>query len=674
VVAARRRGQIIAARDPEHVGDGALSFLPIWSSAVRVRLLLLGLGVGLCLIALPPAARPQEKRVRQAKAGPIEIALDLTDVARKIYRTQLKIPASPGALTLYYPKWIPGEHSPSGPITEVAGLKITGGGKRIDWERDEEDPYAFHLTVPEGVESIEVNFQLLGGGSNFPVAGPSSPRIAIVNWHHVLLYPKGDKPLTDLQYRASLTLPEGWKFGTPLPIDGTKADVTVFKPVTLERLVDSPIICGKHFRSLKIGPDKGTHHSLEMACDSEAGLEIPAETKKACDRLIVEAEALFGVRHYGSYRFLLSLSEHIPALGIEHHECSDNRVPEQTLTDKSARLLFAGLLPHEYVHSWCGKHRRPAEMITTDLQKPQRTKLLWVYEGLTQYLMFVLTARCGLLTAEQTRDWLAVTAEGMRHQTGRSWRPLEDTTSASHLLYSARQGWSSFRRSVDFYDEGVLIWLEADTIIRQKTGNKKSLDDFCKRFFGGKGGAPSVKGFSFQDVVDNLNAVAEHSWKAHLLRRLRDVNDQAPLEGVHNSGWKLAYEDKPSEMHAAGEALSKQHDLRSSIGLLVKTDGTILDVVKDKAADKSGVAPGMKLLAVNGRRWTATLLNTAIGQTKKGGTVELLCENGDFFKTYKLDYADGAKFVRLVRGSSKDDLLADIIKAKVDETKKSDSK
>jgi predicted metalloprotease with PDZ domain len=636
---------------------------------VRVCLVLLGLG--LCLALGPTPVRPEPKGAGKGKTAPIDIAVDLTDAPRKIQRARLTIPVSPGPLTLYYPKWIPGEHSPSGPITELAGLRITGAGKPIEWSRDEEDVYTFHCTVPPGVTSVEVAFQLLGGPSGFLSAGPSSPRIALVNWHQVLLYPRG-RSIKELLLRPRLTVPAGWKLGTSLPAESTRGDVTRFKTVTLETLVDSPVICGKHFRSVKIGPGEGPPHSLELACDGEAGLEMPARTKRGFDRLVAEAGALFGVRHYGSYRFLVSLSDHIAPMGIEHHESSDNRAPERFLTDPPTRLLFSSLFPHEYVHSWCGKYRRPADMITPDFQKPQRTRLLWVYEGLTQYLMLVLTARSGLWTAEQARDALAVTAEGMRHQTGRSWRPLEDTAAASHILYPARPGWSSWRRGVDFYDEGVLIWLEVDTIIRRKTKNKKSLDDFCKSFFGGKGGAPSVKGFTLADVVEDLNAVAKHDWKALLTRRLRAVGEHPPLEGVHNSGWKLAYEDKPSEMHKAGDGFNKQVDRRSSIGLLLKQDGAVVDVIRGKAAEKAGVAPGMKLLAVNGRRWTPALLDTAIAQAKKGGALALLCENGDFFETHKLAYTGGPKFVRLVRRPSAADLLADILAAKAAEPRTKD--
>jgi predicted metalloprotease with PDZ domain len=585
-----------------------------------------------------------------AKEPPLQLEVDAGEAARKLFHARLVIPAAPGGMTLYYPKWVPGEHGPTGPVTDLAGLKIRAAGAAVPWTRDDVDVYAIHCRVPDGAGAVEVSLDLLASPltSGYSAGATTTPRVGVINWNQFLLYPAG-RSVRDIECRASLVLPDGWKLGTALPVAEQSGQRTTFKPVSLETLVDSPVLCGVHFRDLPLGNGKGVPHVLHLACDSAAGLEISDELKAKYDRLITEAEALFGARHYESYHFLLALSDNLPHFGLEHHQSSDNRGPERLLLDDGPRTAFADLLPHEYVHSWNGKYRRPADMVTADFQQAQRTRLLWVYEGLTQYLGFVLAARSGLLTPEQARDYLAGTAARMTDQRGRSWRPLEDTAAAAQLLYGARRDWASWRRGVDFYDEGVLIWLEVDMLIRARTDGKRSLDDFCRRFHGGSSGPAEVKPYTFDDVVAALRATAEYDWKTMLTRRVAVTEKDAPLEGIRQAGWKLGYGDRPGPVLKAWDAINKTIDLSAGPGLVLNRDGTVADVVPGKAADRGGIAPGMKLVAVNTRRWTEEVLRTAVASTGKGQGLELLMENGDFFRTYKLDYSGGEKYPRLER-------------------------
>jgi predicted metalloprotease with PDZ domain len=326
--------------------------------------------------------------------------------------------------------------------------------------------------------------------------------------------------------------------------------------------------------------------------------------------------------------------------------------------------MYAELLSHEFTHSWNGKYRRPADMIVDDFQKAIRTDKLWVYEGLTEYYGMVLAARCDLYTPEQFRERLGYIAEWAGNQKGRTWRPLEDTAVAAQLLYAAARGGQARRRGVDFYDEGVLLWLDADTLIRQKTNNKKSLDDFARLFCGGKETVPAVRGYTFDDVVQTLNDVVEHDWRAFLTRRLNAHDPEPPLDGLKRGGWQLTYDDKRTDYLSASDSENKQADLSSSLGLTVKDDGGVVDVIPDKPADKAGVAPGMKVLAVNTRRFSLEGLRTAVAATAKAdGGVQLLIENGDFFKTYQLDYKGGERYPRLERDTAvKTDLIGEIIK------------
>jgi predicted metalloprotease with PDZ domain len=610
----------------------------------------------------------QQKQQPPDKPTPLTLLVDATDAPQKILHAKLVIPAKPGPLTLFYPKWIPGEHAPTGPIADLAGIKITAGGKALPWRRDEVDMYALHCKVPDGVKEVEVAVDYLAPSSKggFSSAGSLTPKLAVINWNHLLLYPKG-RPARDIYCRATLRLPKGWKLSTALSPAAQDGQETTFAPVSLEMLLDSPVLCGVHLREVPIGPANGTPlHFLVLAGDSAASVELNPVVKTCFDRLVAEAGALFGARHYESYRFLATLSDHVAHFGLEHHQSSDNRLPERALLDDRLRKSGWGqMLPHEYVHSWNGKYRRPADMVTDDFQQAQRTKLLWVYEGLTQYLGVVLTARCGLWTPEQFRDNLAWIAEWAQNQRGRTWRTLEDTAVTANVLYFARSDWASWRRSVDFYDEGVLLWLEVDTIIRQRSKGKRSLDDFCRRFHGGKNGPAALKPFTFDELVADLDAVEPFEWKAHLKKRLTSTAAQAPLDGIQRGGWKLSYAEEASPLQTANDAEFKQLDYTAALGMILKEDGTVQDVVPGRISAKAGIAPGMKLIAVNGRRWTAQVFRAAVAQKKKGSKLELLMENGDYFKTHTLDYQDGLKYPRLERNSSVPDLLAAIVQPRM---------
>ncbi|HUE15536.1 MAG TPA: hypothetical protein VMR25_15325 [Planctomycetaceae bacterium] len=594
----------------------------------------------------------------ESKAAPVLLEVDASEAPQKIYHARLAIPVQPGPVTLYYPKWIPGTHGPTGPIADLAGLTMQADGKKVPWRRDDVDMYAFHCTVPEGARTLDVALDLLaadrGGFSN------STQSIAVVRWNQVLLYPKGTA-IDAIDFQATLKIPIGWKLSTALPIESRDRTSTRFGRVSLERLVDSPVIAGRYHREIRLGTGEPAHY-LDLVSESAAGLEITPKQKAAYEKLVVEAGALFGTRHYKSYRFLVTLSDKMPAHGLEHHESSDDGMPERSMSDDKAGIAIAYLLPHEYVHSWNGKYRRPAGLVTPTYQETNNTRLLWVYEGLTEYLGTLLTARSGLWTLDEARDYLAVTAERLENQKGRSWRPLEDTTLVAPMRAYDATGWSAWRRSVDYYDEGTLIWLEVDTKIRQLTAGKRSLDDFCRQFHGGSGGRVEVKPFDFEDIVAGLNAVASYDWKTLLNQRVTETADHAPLAGFQQGGWSVTRGDKPTAFEKAAQGLRKRIDLSSSIGLTLGQDGTINDVILGKPAYKAGVGPGMKLVAVNNRRFTPELLDDALTACKgPNHSVLLLLENGDVFLTYVVIYRDGPRYARLERLKDQPDLLSKIL-------------
>jgi predicted metalloprotease with PDZ domain len=599
----------------------------------------------------------------------ITIFVDATSAPRKIFHAKLNIPATAGDLTLYYPKWIPGEHAPDGPVIDLAGLKFTAGGKTLKWRRDLLDGFTLHVEVPAGETEVNAELDFLSPAtfeSGFSAGSSATDKMAVISWNQVLLYPKGWKS-DDLTYVASLTLPAHWKYGTPLPIASTtsengEAHIT-FQPASLTTLVDSPVIAGEFLKVVKLADDPLVQ--MDIAADSAAALDAPPEVWDHYKNLVEQANKLFGAHHYRDYHFLLSLSDHVAHFGLEHHESDDSRISERGLVDDTPRKRSAGLLPHEYVHSWNGKYRRPADLSTPDYQEPMQDDLLWVYEGLTQYLGTVLSARSGLLTPEQVRDNLGLTAAALDHLPGRSWRNLQDTADAAPQLYFSPDSWRSWRRDTDFYDEDTLTWLWADVIIRQQTRGKKTLDDFCHLFHGAPSSGPALKTYTFDDVVAALNQITPYDWRGFWTERLTNHGPGAPLGGIQGSGWKLIYDDLQSEMDRAGESTSHSINAAYSLGIYLREDGSITDTIEGMPAAKAGIGPGMKLIAVNGRQFSADVLRDALTAGKTGtAPLELLVENTDYYKTYKLDYHGGERYPHLVREESKPDLLSEIYKAK----------
>ena len=595
----------------------------------------------------------------------VTLFVDASTAPRKIFHATLKIPANPGDLTLYYPKWIPGEHAPDGPVIDLAGLKFSAGGKPLKWRRDLLDGFTIHVDVPAGASEVDAELDFLSPATfegGFSAGSSATDKLAVISWNQVLLYPKGFKS-DDINYTASLKLPDGWKFGTPLPISKQSGNEIHFVTVSLTTLVDSPVITGEFLKVVPLAQDPLTE--MDIAADSAAALDAPQEVWDHYKNLVEQANKLFGAHHYRDYHFLYSMSDHVAHFGLEHHESDDSRVDERGLVDETARKAEASLLPHEYVHSWNGKYRRPADLATPDYQQPMQDDLLWVYEGLTNYLGEVLTARSGLLTAPQLRDDLALTAATLDHTPGREWRNLQDTADAAPELYFSPRAWRSWRRSTDFYDEDTLNWLWADVIIRQQSKGAKTLDDFCKLFHGAPSTGPMVKPYTFDDVVNALNQVVPYDWRGFWTERLTNHGPGAPLGGIEGSGWKVVYDEAPSEMERGAEGAFHFVDAGFSIGLDLNDEGTITDTIEGMLAAKAGIGPGMKLVGVNGRKFSIEVLHDALKTGKTSSEpLELLVENTDYYKTYKLDYHAGEKYPHLVRDESKPDLLTDILKAK----------
>ncbi len=604
-------------------------------------------------------------RAQATPPGPIKITVDASHAPQRILHAKLEIPVQPGPLTLYYPKWMPADHSPDGPISNLAGLKFMAGGKEIPWHQDLVDMYSFNLDIPQGVTSIEasLDFLISAPGPTIDFAASGSAKLFILMWNQVVLYPKG-YPAADVTFDPTLTVPDGWKFNTSLPIASQSGSTITFSPVPLDLLVDSPVQSGEFIRDYALNPGEKPPAELDVASDDAWAVDVPPELIENYKRLVAEAGALYRSHHYRDYHFLFTLSGNVLPLGQEHHESSDDRVGERTLVDPNARMLEAGLFPHEYTHSWNGQYRRPVGLATPDFQQPMKGNLLWVYEGLTEYLGTVLSARSGLLTPEQTRDKIALTASTLEHRAGRRWRSLQNTANAAQILYFSPPQWASERRSVDFYPESVLIWLDVDATIRKLTNDRKSMDDFCHAFYAPPDGQPVIKTYTFDDLVSTLNQIAPYDWSSFFHERLDSTSPDAPLGGITGGGWKLVYNDDPNALLSAEDAESGGADFTSTIGLKVSASGMVIDSIPGMPGFESGVSPYLRIIAVNGRQFSIDELKRAVRESKSSSApITITASNTGTLETHEIQYHGGDRFPHLERVDGTPDYLGEILKS-----------
>jgi predicted metalloprotease with PDZ domain len=595
--------------------------------------------------------------------------LDATQAPEKILRTRMVIPVKSGPLTLYYPKWIPGMHNPSGPVGNVAGLKFMADGKVIPWRRDLLDAFTFHLEVPEGAKSLEASFDYIepgGGGMGF--GGSATDKLVIVSWNQNVLYPAG-VPAAEITYKPTLRLPEGWKFGTALAQESVAGNEITFMPVALDRLVDSPVIAGEYYRAVDVTPPgEPIHHEIDMVADSEAALEMNPEIQKGFTNLVAETGKLFGARHYRDYHFLLTLSNHVAHFGLEHHESNDSRTDERSVVMPQGKRQVGGLLSHEFVHSWNGKFRRPAGLSTPDFEAPMKSDLVWVYEGLTDFLGNLLATRSGLWTPEQYHQNLASTAAELGPgRPGRTWRPLQDTADAVAGMAFGRGGggWMDWRRGTDYYPEGDLLWLEVATLIHDQSHGQKSIEDFCRLFYAGPNNGPELEPYTFQELVGSLNQVVPYDWASFFHERLTSTSPEAPLGGIQAGGWKVEYSEKPAEAGGGGGGGPFGGGMAAvySIGLRLSNDGAVQEAIVGGLAYQAGITSGMRVVAVNDRAFTPDLLRDALkAGNNSAQPIRLLVFNDDYYKTCTIDYHGGERYPHLVRQEDKPDLLDDLAK------------
>ena len=606
-----------------------------------------------------------------AQKAPIQITADLSEAPRKLLHAEIDIPVTAGPLTLTTPKWLPGHHGPSGPVADITGVVFSASGKTLPWRRDDVDLYEFHLTVPAGVSSLHAHLDCISTNvTNYQ---------AVLEWEKLLLYP-ANIPVREIPIQASVNVPAGWGIGTSLtPISAydpqhPAGGMVHYAATTVEMLEDSPIMTGIYFHEYPLAPDVTPKHYIDVFGDAPEDVEIRPTVLDHWNRLVHEARALYGAPHYSSYHFLLALKGAQGGGGLEHHESSDNSMPERALTTDDNEMVYADLLPHEFTHSWNGKYRRPAGLATPDYATPMKGELLWVYEGLTDYLGGVLGARCGAISPERYREEIALDAATMDSTTGRAWRSTGDTAISASTLHGG-PAWANWRRSLDYYPEGNLLWLDVDTTIRKLTSNTKNLRDFMAVYLD-KGGSntPTVVPYDFNELVADLNQVVKYDWAGFLNDRVNNVNPHVNLEGIEQGGYKLVYADKPSDYQKASSALrGATRDVWFSLGVALDTEGTITDVRVAGPADKAKFIPGAKIMAVNGRVFSKDALHAAIKQGKTAATpMRFILQNDTLVTLVDVDYHDGERYPTLVRVEGTpaflDDIAQPLVKTPVSST------
>ena len=595
-----------------------------------------------------------------AYPGTIQLTVDATDMTRAIFKVHEHVPVPhAGDFVMLYPKWLPGNHSPSGQINKVAGFRVSANGRELHWVRDTLDVYGFHIDVPQGVTAIDVDFQYVSPTAQNQGRVVATPDLASIEWIANSMYPAGYY-VRDIPVQASVIVPAGWKVATALRPSGEIANRIDYPATSYEILMDSPLIAGAHYRRFALTGDV----SLDVIADNEHELDAKPDQIAAHQRLVEQAVKAFAAQHYDHYDFLLTISDYLGGEGLEHHRSSEDGTRRGYFTDWDNQLNARNLLPHEFSHSWDGKYRRAADLWTPDYRTPMQDTMLWVYEGQTQFWGYVLGARSGMLSKEDTLDAIAATAAAYSEGTpGRTWRALEDTTNDPVIAERAAQPWRSWQRSEDYYSEGQLIWIDVDRIIREQSGGKRSIDDFAKAFFGVRDRDYGELTYTFDDVVRTLDQVQPYGWRGYFMRRVFEVAPEAPLEGISKGGYRLVYTDQPTKWIKSLEKDRKFTELTYSGGFMVGNDGKLGSVLWGSPAFNAGLTIGTELVAVNGRKFDADALKNAIRAASGNGPApELLIHSGDVYQTVKLDWHGGLRYPHLekvgTRPGTLDALLA----------------
>lgn len=587
-----------------------------------------------------------------AYPGTIELEVDATDIARSILKVREVIPvAQAGRLTMQIPKWLPGHHGPDGEIDKIADVSFRANGRPLAWKRDPYEVNAYNVDVPAGVSAVELRFSFLSAINSRQGRVVVTPDMVNVQWEAVSMYPAGYYTRR-IPVVASLILPAGWKAATALrptaDAPATGPNRITYGVIDYENLVDSPVLAGRYFRK----DDLGHNVTLNSIADDPKELKIPADVLAKHRKMVDQAIKTFGVRHFDHYDFLNAISEKLGGIGLEHHRSTEISTDLGAFTDYANHPGDRNVFPHEFVHSWDGKFRRPAGQNVPDFRTPLNNDLLWVYEGQTQFWGWVLEARGGMSSKQHVLDVLATYAAGQDLARGRDWRPLVDTTYDPIIQNRRPAPWGSFQRNENYYVEGLLIWLEADAVIRRGTGNKRGMDDFARIFFGGRDGDWGNNPYTRDEVIATLARVYPHDWAGFLRDRVDAVAPRAPLAGITLSGYELRYTDTPTDTAKAfAKGGTGSADFNYSLGISPDKEGKLGSILWGSPAFSASLRTGDQILAVGERAYSEEALKDAITAAAKdnGLPIRLTVKRDTVVKVYTLPYRGGLRYPRLVK-------------------------
>jgi predicted metalloprotease with PDZ domain len=576
--------------------------------------------------------------------GSIKLAVDATDVLRRVFHVREIVPvASSGPFTLLYPEWLPGFHSPRAPIDLMAGLTVTANGRRVSWQRDPVNVYAFHLDIPPGATELELCFQYLAPTDSSQDRVTVTAEILDLQWNTILLHPAGYFA-RNVMVDASVRLPHNWSYACALREESRSGETISFERSALDVLVDSPVYAGRYRERIMLA--RNVHLNIFA---ERPEYTTPSEDQiGACRHLVQEARELFGAEHYDRYEFLVALSSEIESTGIEHHRSCEIAAEPDLFASWEKNLPAHDVLAHEFVHSWNGKYRRGSDSWQPCFHLPIRNSLMWVYEGLTQYLGQVLCARSGIWSKDDFLQALAEVAGDQLTRRGRIWRSMQDTTADPIIAERGPLPWTSWQRSEDYYSDGELMWLEVDMMIRHRTDQEKSLDDFAKLFFGMNDGEWITNTYEYCDVVSALSEVLKHDWQDYFAHRLNGISGGPPLNGIAMGGYQLIFKDEQSDFASKKDALAGTISLVHSLGLRLKEDGKVSECVWESPAFQAGMTAGSRIIAVNGRKFSPDELQLAVSRTAEGRFVHLAFEQGNHVFEQLVPYEGGPRHPHLV--------------------------
>ncbi len=582
----------------------------------------------------------------------LEVFVDATDVRHRIIAVHesFDLTASSRPLVLDYPQWIPGDHAPTGALERIGELVVRVDGEIVRWVRDPDNLFAFHIPTTRASKHVDLQFVYLSADTESGEAVMTRSIVAL-KWPLLVFYPHGQR-LADITIRPHVQLPQGWTWASSLSDPHGEAGKIDWKSVALDTLMDSPVYAGVNVRQIDLSAEGGPPVRLSIFSDRSDDEGPREEQINGLRKLVRETYALFGQRPFTRYEMLVTLSDAFGESGLEHLSCGEIFLKPRHFADWETSWDSRYLIAHEWVHAWNGKYHTPRGLVSTNLNSPLRTQLLWVYEGLTQYWAKVLTVRSGLWSADQGLQDFAVNVAQEAQRPSRLWRPLLDGTYDPIINPQSEARWRSLLGLQDYYDAGALLWLEVDLLIRRQSAGQHSLDDLAKTFFAPPATGNATLGHSFEqrDLVAALRRLAPYSWESLLHSWLDEEGRRDWQSMLAEGGYRLEYTDAPGRTCVAPDERRGLACFGTSLGATFTADGRVESVEWSGPAFRAGLGPGMRVLGVDGSSFSIEQLRRSIREARKDtATIDMTIQDEAYLENLRVVYHGGLRYPHLMR-------------------------